>query len=210
MTTGIAVRATYGSLIGSGTGTARKRSWSACRIVKSALLAATALCGAGAANAAGFDQFIGFGDSTMDSGYFRFGSTGVLFTLGANSKNAVDAGIQSAVAAGASGAFVGPGVVSTQLLAARFGLSALPVTIPGGGTNYANGSAQTVPTTPADGYQNGFFNNVPTITQISNYLGAVHAGANPSALYMINTGANDLFWMQTQQASLTPQQLNDT
>src|SRR3954453_22914237 len=72
----------------------------------------------GVADAAGLDQFIGFGDSTMDSGYFRYGSTGGLFTLGANSKKAVDAEIQSAVTAGASGAFVGPGVVSTRLLPA--------------------------------------------------------------------------------------------
>ncbi len=171
--------------------------------IRSALLAATAVCAAGTAGAAGFDQFIGFGDSTMDSGYFRYGTTGGLFQLGATSARAVDLEIASAVAAGASGAFVGPGVVSTQLLAARFGLSALPVTLPGGnGTNFANGSAQTVSTTPADGYLNGFFNNVPTVAQISNYLGAVHNRADPSALYMINTGANDLFWMQTQQASL--------
>ena len=27
---------------------------------------------------------------------------------------------------------------------------------------------------------------------------------------MINIGANDLFWMQTQQANLLPQQLNET
>jgi hypothetical protein len=29
----------------------------------------------------GLDQFVGFGDSTMDSGYFRYGSTGGLFVL---------------------------------------------------------------------------------------------------------------------------------
>ena len=115
-------------------------------------LSAITVCAPGVASAAALDQFVGFGDSTMDSGYFRYGSTGGLFALGAASATAVDAGIQSAVAAGASGAFVGPGVVSTTLLAGRFGLSALPVAIPGGGTNYANGSAQTVPTTPADGY----------------------------------------------------------
>ena len=173
-------------------------------------LSAITVCAPGVASAAALDQFVGFGDSTMDSGYFRYGSTGGLFALGAASATAVDAGIQSAVAAGASGAFVGPGVVSTTLLAGRFGLSALPVTIPGGGTNYANGSAQTVPTTPADGYINGFFNNVPAVQQISNYLATVNYAANPDALYMINTGANDLFWMQSQQSSLSPQQLEQT
>ena len=176
-----------------------------------AYLSAIGMGALGAANAAGFDQFIGFGDSTMDSGYFRHGSTGGLFALGRSSETAVNQGIALAVGAGASGAFVGPGVVSTTLLAARFGLSALPVTLPGGlGTNYANGSAQTVSTTPADGYLNGFFNNVPAVTQISNYLAAVNNVASPGALYMINTGANDLFWMQSQQASLSPQQLYDS
>ena len=61
--------------------------------------------------------------------------------------------------------------------------------------------------TSARRLSNGFFNNVPTVAQISNYLAAVHGVANPNALYMISTGANDLFWMQTQQASLSPQQL---
>jgi outer membrane lipase/esterase len=182
-----------------------------CWVIKSALLAFLAVNAFDTAYAAGLDQFVGFGDSTMDSGYFRYSSTGGLFVLGRGSATAVNAGIASAVAAGASGAFVGPGLVSTKLLAARFGLSALPVTLPGGGgTNYANGSAQSVPTTPADGYRNGFFNNVPTVAQISNYLTAVHQSANPGALYMISTGANELFWMQTQQTSLSPQQLYDT
>lgn len=174
-----------------------------------ACLAAIALGAPGSAGAAGYDQFLGFGDSTMDSGYFRYATTGGLFVLGPGSAQAVDNGIAAAVAAGASGAFVGPGVVSTRLLAARFGLTAWPVTMPGGGTNYANGSAQAVSTTQADGYHNGFLANVPAVTQIANYLSAVHNNANPAALIMISAGANDLFWMQTQQANLSPQQLYD-
>ena len=51
---------------------------------------------------------------------------------------------------------------------------------------------------------------MPGVAQISNYLAAVHNSANPGALYMINIGANDLFWMQTQQANLLPQQLYET
>ena len=57
---------------------------------------------------------------------------------------------------------------------------------------------------------NGFPNNVPTVAQISNYLAAVNNIANPNALYMISTGANELFWMQTQQTGLSPQQLYQT
>ena len=178
-------------------------------VLQAALLAATTLCAGSAARAAGFDQFIGFGDSTMDSGYFRYGQTGGLFQLGGASARAVDAGIKSAVAAGVSGAFVGPGVMNTSSLAARFGLTAVPVTFPAGArTNHGNGSAQTVSTTQGDGYLNGFLNNVPTVAQISNYLGAGHAAANTNALYMISTGANDLFWMQTQRASLSPAQID--
>lgn len=169
-------------------------------LVRSALLAVAALCVTGTARAAGLNQFIGFGDSTMDSGYFRYNPTGGSPGLprGAPS-NAIDQAIQITVAAGGSGAFLGPGVVDTVQLASRFGLSATPYIVGGGGgTNYANGSAQTVPTTPADGYLHGLNNNVPIVTQIYNYLASVHSAANPNALYMISYGGNDLIWLQIQ------------
>ncbi len=160
----------------------------------------------GTATAGKLDQFIGFGDSTMDSGYFRYQSTGGSPGAGGpGSAAALDAAIAHTVAAGGTGAFVGPGVVDTVQLAAKFGLTALPTTIPGGGTNYANGSAQTVPTTADNGYLNGLYNNVPIVTQISNYLAAVHNAANPNALYMISFGGNDLTWLETQGAGLSPQ-----
>ena len=148
------------------------RSGAVYQAIRSTLLTATAVCAAGAANAAGFDQFIGFGDSTMDSGYFRYGSTGGLFSWAPARSLAVDGG-----SSGGRGwrerRLRGPGVVGTGNCWPReFGLTALPVTIAGGGTNYANGSAQTVPTTQDDGYQQWFFNNVPIVTQISNYLAA--------------------------------------
>ena len=44
---------------------------------KTAVLVVVVLSAPGVAGAAGLDQFIGFGDSTMDSGYFRFNPTGV-------------------------------------------------------------------------------------------------------------------------------------
>jgi outer membrane lipase/esterase len=162
--------------------------------------AANALCASGSASAAGLDQFIGFGDSTMDSGYFRYGATGGSPGLPSNAPtDTIDRLIQATVAAGGSGAFLGPGVVDTVQLAAKFGLSALPSTFPGGGgTNYANGSAQTVPTTADDGYSHGLYNNVPIVTQIYNYLAAVHNAANPNALYMVSYGGNDLIWLQNQ------------
>ena len=39
---------------------------------------------------------------------------------------------------------------------------------------------------------------MPIVTQIYNYLGAVHNAANPNALYMISYGGNDLIWLQNQ------------
>ncbi|HEY0182499.1 MAG TPA: hypothetical protein VGC09_06785, partial [Rhodopila sp.] len=100
----------------------------------SAFLAAMVLCAPKAARAAGFDQFVGFGDSTMDSGYFRYNPTGGSPALPPGAPtNAIDKQIQVTVAAGGSGAFPGPANVDTQLIAARFGLTAVPFIITGGG-----------------------------------------------------------------------------
>ena len=164
------------------------------------VLGTTVLCAPCAGEAAQPNQFVGFGDSTMDSGYFRYGPTGGSPGLPNGAPiDTIDRLIRATVAAGGSGAFLGPGIVDTVQLAAKFGLSALPSTYPGGGgTNYANGSAQTVPSTADDGYTHGLYNNVPIVTQIYNYITAVHGAANPNALYMISYGGNDLIWLQNQ------------
>ncbi len=160
-----------------------------------------ALAAPGAAGAAGFDQFVGFGDSTMDSGYFRYNPTGGYPSAGLTSAQTT-ALLNWVVANGGSGAFAGPGQVDTTLLAAKFGLTAMPYIVGGGGgTNYANGAAQTVLTTLEDNYTSGIIDNVPTVAQISNYLASVNGVANPHALYMISTGPNDLLWLQTQTAN---------
>ena len=166
------------------------------------MLAAAVLSLPGTADAGSPDQFIGFGDSTMDSGYFRFNPTGGSPSLppGAPS-NALDIAIARTVAAGGSGAFLGPGVVDTIQIAEKFGLSGAPFIIGGGGgTNYANGSAQTVSTTAGNGYFKGLYNNVPITTQIYDYLATVNNHANPNALYMVSYGGNDLMWLQNQAA----------
>lgn len=107
--------------------------------LKASLFAITVLGAPGSASAGPVNQFIGFGDSTMDSGYFRYNSTGL---------PQADADIAATVAAGGSGTFTGAGVMNTTLLAARFSQAATPYLVGGGGgTNYANGSAQTVSTT---------------------------------------------------------------
>ena len=129
--------------------------------------------------AAQFNQFIAFGDSTIDTGYFRY------------NKTPIQAVVLAAVAKGASGAFVGSGEMNTTILAKKLGLSADP--IGAGGFNYANGGALTyypsvypLPGTSVEAQ------NIPTVTQIANYLLAVKGVANPKALYLISTGSNDL------------------
>ncbi len=135
-----------------------------------------------AANASGFNQFVGLGDSTLDSGYFRYHSTSI---------PQLDALIVSAIARGANGGFAGNGIMATTILAGKFGLNALPVD--GGGTNYANGGSLT--STPSKG-------NVPLTVQITNYLASVNNLANPNALYIISSGNNDLARLSDAQLTL--------
>ena len=137
-----------------------------------------------AASAERFDQFIGFGDSTMDTGYFRYHTTGSLTD---------DLEVKNAISQGATGGWAGNGVMNTTILAEKFGLNADP--IGGGGTNYANGGATTVPND-----QPNFPENVTTLQQIDNYLSSVNGIANPKALYVIKTGDNDVTYFMAQTA----------
>jgi outer membrane lipase/esterase len=144
-------------------------------------LFAAALVASLTSHAADFNQFIAFGDSTLDSGYFRYNPTG---------NAGLDQAIKTAVAAGAKGGFAGPGTMDSTLLAERFGLSAAP--FGNGGTNFANGGAQTVSDVPG---------NVATIDQIKHYLTSVNGVANPRGLYIVSTGNNDLIRVQKQGAA---------
>lgn len=147
-----------------------------------ALLALTALSYPGAATAGGFNQFVAFGDSTLDTGYFRYRTTGEV---------AMDNAIAFAISKGATGGWAGNGVMNTTILAGKFSLSA--ATVANGGGNYANGGATTVandqPVIP---------NNVTTLQQIQNYLTAVNGVANPNALYLIKSGDNDATYVTNQ------------
>jgi len=160
-------------------------------LVRAVVVALAALLAAGPANAAGaFSQFVGFGDSTLDSGYFRFTTTGY---------TAIDAAVVTAVANGAGGGFAGPGIMTSTLLAARFGLAADPSSL--GGSNFANGSAYTAPLAKSAGAaaaQGSLPANVATTQQIANYLAALGGTANPNALYVVNSGNNDLIFVQNQ------------
>src|SRR5947207_553039 len=125
--------------------------------------------------AAQFSQFIGFGDSTVDSGWYRNTTTGEADR---------DKRIAAAVAAGGRGTPVGVGSMSSELLAGYFGLSALPAN-QAGGTNFATGGARDSQSTAGS-------TAVPAVTQIANYLAATGGHANPNALYLIGSGGNDL------------------
>jgi len=156
-----------------------------------AMLAFSAAVTSTPANAGrAFSQLIGLGDSTLDTGYFRYASTG---------NAAVNASLVSAIAAGAQGGFAGPGVMTTTMLGDRFGLSAQPVSA--GGTVYANGSAYSalLSATPGGPSIPGSLpGNVAATQQIANVLASGGGAANPKALYVINTGNNDLIFVQNQ------------
>lgn len=146
----------------------------------------------GSAGAAGFNQYVGFGDSTLDSGYFRYHTTG---------SASMDQAVAAAVAAGATGGWAGPGLMNSTILAGKFGLSGLA--IGGGGYNYANGGAFTQPLRASanDPALSGVGapSNVSTVQQIQNYL-TTFGAANPNALYVVKTGDNDTTFVRLMQA----------
>jgi outer membrane lipase/esterase len=155
-----------------------------------ALLSLIAISTPGAAGAAGFDQFVGLGDSTIDTGYFRYNQSGY---------GPIDNNLPAAIAQGATGGFAGNGVMGPTILAGKFGLSAGPVGDGNGGTNYANGAGYTNIPGPFPG-------SVSATQQIQNYLTSVHGAANPDALYIVSSGNNDLLHYQQQPANF----LNDS
>jgi outer membrane lipase/esterase len=128
-----------------------------------------------------FSQFFGFGDSTIDSGAYR-----VLASPGGGA--AFNALWRSAVADGAGKPTSSPGLVSSEALAAAFGLNAIPSDQ--GGTNYATSGAKNVTVNTA--VTGGFGAAVPTVTQIANYLTATGGHADANALYLISSGGNDV------------------
>jgi outer membrane lipase/esterase len=80
----------------------------------------------------------------------------------------------------------------SELLAAHFGLTALPADFPAGrGTNYATSGAQInaafiAPHAPS------------VVTQIDRYLSSVQGIANSRALYLISSGGDDITYAVEQ------------
>jgi outer membrane lipase/esterase len=144
-----------------------------------------------------FNQFISFGDSTADSGWWSGALNGSCdgapspCTTGSATKNTL---IQNAINAGGTGAPVGAGfMMNTQILAADFGLTALPANQPGG-TNYAISGALSA-ATPANGNIGNLNQNTTlpsTVQQMANYLASHGGAANTPALYLISSGGNDV------------------
>jgi outer membrane lipase/esterase len=148
---------------------------------RSAIVAASLVIASSPAAAQTFNQFVGFGDSTIDSGSYR-----ILAAPGGGS--AYDLLWPGGVAAGAGKPTSSPGLMSSEALAALFGLTAVPADQ--GGANYAtSGSKNVTINTTATG---GFTAAVPTVTQISNYLAATGGHANSDAIYLISSGGNDV------------------
>jgi outer membrane lipase/esterase len=144
-----------------------------------------------------FNQFISFGDSTADSGWWSGALNGSCdgapspCTTGSTTKNTL---IQNAINAGGTGAPVGAGfMMNTQILAANFGLTALPAN-QSGGTNYAISGALSA-ATPANGNIGNLNQNTTlpsTVQQMANYLASHSGAANTQALYLISSGGNDV------------------
>jgi outer membrane lipase/esterase len=114
-----------------------------------------------------------FGDSTVDSGWWAGalqGQCGAVTAPCTTGNPTKDTKIQDAIAAGGTGAPVGVGLMNTQILASKLGLSANPANQPGG-TNYAISGSLTAATAGA-GNLNPNPNLPSTIQQIANYLAA--------------------------------------
>jgi len=139
-----------------------------------------------------FDALYVFGDSTVDSGWWKGALNGQCdgapspCATGSPTKNAA---IASALQNGGTSAPVGVGLMNTQILASYFGLTANPAN-QSGGTNYAISGALSAPFNNA-GNLNPNTTLPSTAGQITNYLGAHANLADPSALYIISSGGND-------------------
>jgi len=134
------------------------------------------------ASASTFNQVLVFGDSTVDTGWFRYKplpNTQPLHDLAAAS-----------LADGGRIPDTPYGLGAAQILAAHFGLFANPADNGAGGTNYAASGAQnnanfTNPSAPS------------TVSQINTYLSTHGGSANSNALYLFSSGGNDIKYAKT-------------
>lgn len=155
-----------------------------------------------------FDDIFGFGDSSIDSGWF---ATALQNNLTADETGNVTKNqlIENAVNAGGSGTGVGIGPMNSQVLAGDLGLSMLPEDTPGGaGTNYAIAGAYDNADASNGNAGNANDNSsLPsTVQQIENYLSAHGGSANANALFLISSGGNDITYAEDNYVGLTAQE----
>ena len=134
------------------------------------------------ATAQPFDAVIVFGDSNVDTGYYK-----ALTNPGGSAS--YESYWAAALAAGAGAPTSNPDPGKAQMLAGYFNLTANPSNTTNG-TNYATSGAKNQ--TVNSSQTGGFTAAIPTVTQISNYLAAVGNVADPNALYFVYSGDNDI------------------
>jgi outer membrane lipase/esterase len=167
------------------------------------LLSGLLLFWSGEASAATYTELDVFGDSSVDSGWWKgalSGQCGAVAAPCVSGDANFDTKVQAAIAAGGTGAPVGVGLMNTQILAAKLGLSANPANQPGG-TNYAISGSKDA---PSGGLGNLHSNpNLPSTTQqISNYLAGQGGVASATALYLISSGGNDITYANNNFSTL--------
>jgi outer membrane lipase/esterase len=115
-----------------------------------------------------YSNLIIFGDSNSDSGRYKYIPAdvgGALATYGGFTTN--------------------PGLMWTEALGQRFGVTVTPTAAPGGGNNYAAGGARV-------SYTAAGSNRWSATTQVDTYLSSVSSLADRNALYVMSIGINDL------------------
>jgi outer membrane lipase/esterase len=150
--------------------------------IQHALLAGAVGLAVSAPAAAQFSQFIIFGDSLSDTGFYR-----------------------PVVPPGAGLFTTNPGPIWVTVLGDRLLLSTNPINVPGG-TNFAQGGARVtglpgIPPIAPTG------SAVPIATQVQTFLG--QGAVNPTALYSVFGGGNDFFYQLglLQAGQATPAQV---
>jgi len=155
-----------------------------------------------------FSNLFAFGDSSVDVGSLQYLSS----DLGDSD---LTARLQNALANGGTDSPVGPGKMNVEYLAEMFGLSMTSAYAPGGGNDYAiSGAFDAANMGGGTDIGNGGLTNsfqestgvvnpavLSTVGQIQAYLNSTGGVADPSALYVISSGANDSAYVRSQSSS---------
>lgn len=147
------------------------------RAIKIVLVPTLFLWAGSLAAAQPFTALCIFGDSTVDTGWYRTNPSG---------EGNYDHYMQQS-SFGVGKPTSSRGKMSVEVLATGLGLTAIPANQTNG-TNYATGGAKNFRHNLSTG--DGFPNAVPTVTQIKTYLASQPASS--TAFYVISSGDNDV------------------